>query len=213
MSKQLLTEYFALCDGGVCPDYLTEGEKRRMSEGKAFYMSGKVQEADGKNGNGRVYPMNILKREMKNYQKFIDDRRALGELDHPDSSVVSLGNVSHLITKVWWEGNNVMAKLEVLSTPAGKTLKALAESGIGIGISSRGLGSVKEAGNHVIVEDDYNLICFDVVSDPSAPEAFVKPMTGPTHRGPIVTPLSIGRGMRETKQSNLHLLMNEILRK
>jgi hypothetical protein len=209
MSKQLLTEYFALCDGGLCPDYLTESEKRRMSDGEVFIMSGKIQEADGKNGNGRVYPMSILKREMRNYQKFIDERRALGELDHPDSSVVSLANVSHLITQVWWEGNNVMAKLEVLSTPAGNTLKALAESGCGIGISSRGLGSVKEAGNHVIVEDDYNLICFDVVSDPSAPQAFVKPVSHHRNSGP----LSIGVGMRETKQSNLHMLMNEILRK
>jgi hypothetical protein len=209
MSKQLLTEYFALCDGGLCPDYLTESEKRRMSDGEVFIMSGKIQEADGKNGNGRVYPMSILKREMRNYQKFIDERRALGELDHPDSSVVSLANVSHLITQVWWEGNNVMAKLEVLSTPAGNTLKALAESGCGIGISSRGLGSVKEAGNHVIVEDDYNLICFDVVSDPSAPQAFVKPVSHHRNSGP----LSIGVGMREIKQSNLHMLMNEILRK
>jgi hypothetical protein len=210
MSKRLLTEYFALCDGGVCPDYLTEGEKRRMSEGKAFYMTGKLQEADAVNGNGRIYPGKILQREMKNYEKLIEERRSLGELDHPDSSVVSLGGVSHVITQVWWDGKNVMGKLEVLNTPSGQTLKALAESGVGIGISSRGMGSVKQQGQHVIVEDDYNLICFDVVSDPSAPNAFMKPMSGISRRGPS---LSIGLGMKETKESNLHLLMNEILRK
>ena len=178
MSKKLLTEYFALCDGGVCPDYLTESEKKRMSEGKTFYMTGKIQVAEEPNGNGRIYPKHILEREMKNYQRLIESRRALGELDHPDTSVVELKNCSHLITEVWWEGNNVMGKLEVLNTPSGRTLKALAESACGIGISSRGLGSVRNKGKHVIVEDDFNLICFDVVSDPSAPGAFIRPVTG-----------------------------------
>ena len=209
MSKKLLTEYFALCDGGVCPDYLTESEKRNMSEGRAFYMTGKIQEADALNGNGRIYPKMILEREMKNYEKLISERRALGELDHPDTSVVELKNASHLITEVWWDGNNVMGKLEVLNTPAGKTLKALAESGVGIGISSRGLGSVRQQGKHVMVEDDYSLICFDVVSDPSAPGAFMKPTYGGGRkRGPSLT-----MGLGENKSTNLHMLMNEILRK
>jgi len=210
MSKKLLTEYFALCDGGVCPDFLTESEKRKMSEGKAFYMTGKIQEAEVKNGNGRVYPMGVLQREMKNYQKLIDERRALGELDHPDSSVVELKNASHLITKVWWDGNNVMGKLEVLNTPAGQTLKALASCGVGIGISSRGLGSVRQEGRHVMVEDDYNLICFDVVSDPSAPGAFMKPMHG--SGGQRGQTMAMGLGENNTNNS-LHVLMNEILRK
>lgn len=209
MSKKLLTEYFALCDGGICPDYLTESEKTKMSEGKAFYMTGKIQEADALNGNGRIYPKSILEREMKNYQKLIEGRRALGELDHPDTSVVELKNASHLITEVWWDGNNVMGKLECLNTPAGKTLRALAESGVGIGISSRGLGSVRQQGKHVMVEDDYSLICFDVVSDPSAPGAFMKPMYGGGRkRGPSMT-----MGLGENKSTNLHMLMNEILRK
>jgi hypothetical protein len=210
MSKKLLTEYFALCDGGVCPDYLTESEKKRMSEGKAFYMTGKIQEADVQNGNGRIYPKAILEREMKTYQNLIEGRRALGELDHPETSVVELKNCSHLITEVWWEGNNVMGKLECLNTPAGKTLRALAECGIGIGISSRGMGSVRQQGQNVIVEDDYNLICFDVVSDPSAPGAFMKPMYGGSpKRGPTI---SMGLG-ENNKNNNLHMLMNEILRK
>lgn len=209
MSKQLLTEYFALCDGGVCPDYLTESEKRKMSEGISFYMTGKIQEADALNGNGRVYPKRILAREMEIYQKLIENRRAMGELDHPDSSVIELKNVSHLITEVWWEGNNVMGKIEVLNTPSGRTLRALAESACGIGISSRGLGSVKQRGKHVVVEDDFNLICFDVVSDPSAPGAFIKPMSGISLQR---TP-SIGISLGENKNQNLHNLMNEILRK
>tara|TARA_R110001583_G_scaffold52448_1_gene162938 strand:+ start:183 stop:815 length:633 start_codon:yes stop_codon:yes gene_type:complete len=210
MSRGLLTEYFALCDGGVCPDYLTEAEKKRMAEGKTFYMTGKIQAADVPNGNGRIYPKKILEREMTNYQKLIATRRALGELDHPDSSVIELKNTSHLITEVWWEGDSVMGKLEVLNTPSGRTLKALAESACGIGISSRGLGSVKQRGKHVIVEDDFNLICFDVVSDPSAPGAFIKPVTGRTsYDGPI-----IGIGLaEERKGEKLHSLMNEILRK
>ena len=210
MSKKLLTEYFALCDGGVCPDFLTEIEKRRMSEGKAFYMTGKIQEAEVKNGNGRVYPRGILEREMKNYQKLIDGRRALGELDHPDSSVVELKNCSHLITEVWWDGNNVMGKLEVLNTPAGQTLRALASCGVGIGISSRGMGSVYERNGVTMVEDDYNLICFDVVSDPSAPGAFMKPMGNmPSRKN-----MTMSVGLKETNTSDkLHLLMNEILRK
>jgi hypothetical protein len=210
MSKKLLTEYFALCDGGVCPDFLTESEKRRMSEGKAFYMTGKIQEAEVKNGNGRVYPEGILRREMKNYQKLIDERRALGELDHPDSSVVELKNCSHLITEVWWDGNSVMGKLEVLNTPAGKILEGLARSGVQIGISSRGMGSVYERNGVTMVEDDYNLICFDVVSDPSAPGAFMKPMGNmPSQKN-----MTMSVGLKETNTSDkLHLLMNEILRK
>lgn len=209
MSKKLLTEYFALCDGGVCPDYLTESEKKRMSEGKTFYMTGKIQVAEEPNGNGRIYPKHILEREMKNYGRLIESRRALGELDHPDSSVVELKNCSHLITEVWWEGNNVMGKLEVLNTPSGRTLKALAESACGIGISSRGLGSVRNKGKHVIVEDDFNLICFDVVSDPSAPGAFIRPMTGGYNKSPAMN-ISLGE---QNKSTNLHMLMNEILRK
>lgn len=209
MSKKLLTEYFALCDGGVCPDYLTESEKKRMSEGKTFYMTGKIQVAEEPNGNGRIYPKHILEREMKNYQRLIESRRALGELDHPDTSVVELKNCSHLITEVWWEGNNVMGKLEVLNTPSGRTLKALAESACGIGISSRGLGSVRNKGKHVIVEDDFNLICFDVVSDPSAPGAFIRPVTGGYSKSPAMS-ISLGE---QNKTTNLHTLMNEILRK
>ena len=133
------------------------------------------QKAGVKNGNGRVYKKKTLEREVKNYQKAIDERRALGELDHPDDSVINLKNASHIITKMWWEGDNVMGKVEVLSTPSGQVLKELVNAGVKLGISSRGLGSVKKQNGQTIVEDDFQLICFDMVSDPSTPGAYLAP--------------------------------------
>jgi len=115
----------------------------------------------------------ILEREVKNYQNLINDRRALGELDHPDDSVINLKNVSHVVTSVWWNGPDVMGKIEVLNTPSGKVLQELINANIKIGISSRGLGSVRQQGQDTIVEDDFQLICFDIVSEPSTPNAFM----------------------------------------
>ena len=103
MSKNLLREFYALCEGGICPDLLTEREKMEMANG-TLYLSGRLQTADKKNGNGRVYPHEILKREIKNYMDVVKDNRACGELDHPDDSVVNLKNVSHIVTDIWWEG-------------------------------------------------------------------------------------------------------------
>lgn len=173
MGKQLLREYYELCPDGMCLDMLTEGEKREMSEGKSMYLVGKCHEAERLNGNGRKYPLNVLKREVSNYMNVVNDRRALGELDHPDDSVVNLKNASHMMVNLWWDGSSLMGKLKVLSTPSGTTLKALIGDGVKIGISSRGLGSVKEVQGATIVEDDFQLICFDVVSEPSTPEAFM----------------------------------------
>ncbi len=173
MSQKLLREYYELCEGGVCQDLLTEEEKRYVANG-GMILSGKLQEADVQNGNGRVYPHKVLMREMKNYQKLVKERRALGELDHPDDSVINLKNASHMVTDVWWENKNVMGKVKVLDTPSGGILKSLVESGVKLGISSRGMGSVTEsAQGHVVVEDDFQLICFDFVSEPSTPNAFM----------------------------------------
>ncbi len=172
MSKYLIREYYELCEGGVCQDLLTEDEKAYVKNGGVI-LTGKLQEADRENGNGRQYPKNILEREIKNYQKLVEESRALGELDHPETSVVELKNVSHSITKVWWEGNNVMGKCKVLDTPSGKVLKELVNAGVKLGISSRGLGSVKESKGKTIVEDDFQLICFDFVSEPSTPDAYM----------------------------------------
>ena len=172
MGKKLLREYYELCEGGVCQDLLTEEEKRYVASG-GMMLSGKLQEADVQNGNGRIYPHAVLMREMKNYSKLVEERRALGELDHPEDSVINLKNASHLVTSVWWDNKNVMGKVKVLDTPSGQVLKSLVESGVKLGISSRGMGSVHESAGQTIVEDDFQLICFDFVSEPSTPNAFM----------------------------------------
>jgi len=169
---QLLREYYELCEGGVCQDLLTEAEKSFVRNG-GMMLTGKLQEADIQNGNGRVYPRPIMEREVKKYKQLVEDRRALGELDHPDSSVINLVNVSHMVTEVWMDGPSVMGKIKVLDTPSGQILRALVESGVKTGISSRGMGSVTEQMGKTIVEDDFQLICFDIVSEPSTPNAFM----------------------------------------
>ena len=175
MSKQLLTEFNELCKDGICRDLLSEREKREVENG-TLYLSGRIQTADKKNGNGRSYPFKVLKREVDNYKKIVQDNRACGELDHPDDSVINLKNVSHMITDVWWEGKDVMGKIKVLDTPSGRILKDLINAGVKLGISSRGLGSVKESmGGGIVVQEDFELICFDIVSEPSTPNAFVYP--------------------------------------
>lgn len=170
--KVLLREYYELCEGGICQDLLTEEEKRFVANG-GMILSGKLQEADVQNGNGRIYPKNILEREMKNYQKLVKDRRALGELDHPDDSVINLKNASHMVTEVWWDGPSVMGKVKVLNTPSGKILQELVNDGVKLGISSRALGSVQESRGQTVVQEDLQLICFDFVSEPSTPNAFM----------------------------------------
>tara|TARA_A100001515_G_scaffold117838_1_gene99977 strand:- start:165 stop:782 length:618 start_codon:yes stop_codon:yes gene_type:complete len=177
MSKKLLTEFFELCPDGICQDLLTEREKREVSNG-ALYLSGRIQTCEKKNGNGRVYPCEVLRKEITRYQTVIEDNRALGELDHPDDSVINLRNVSHLMVDVWWQGNDVMGKLKVLDTPSGRILKDLVNAGVKLGISSRGLGSVKESMGKTYVQEDFELICFDIVSEPSTPNAFIAPDDG-----------------------------------
>jgi len=169
---QLLREFYELCEGGVCQDLLTESEKTFVRNG-GMMLSGKLQEADCENGNQRQYPMAILEREVQKYKQLVQDHRALGELDHPDSSIINLVNVSHMITEVWMDGKTVMGKCKVLDTPSGQILRALVESGVKIGISSRGMGSVTERMGKTIVEDDFQLISFDIVSEPSTPNAFM----------------------------------------
>ena len=169
---KLLREYYELCEGGICQDLLTEDEKRRVANG-AIILSGVMQMSETQNGNGRVYPHGILMREVQNYTKMVKERRALGELDHPETSVVNLANASHLVTEIWMDDNRCMGKIEVLNTPSGNILKSLVESGVKLGISSRGMGSVSESNGKTMVEDDFQLICFDMVSDPSTPGAFM----------------------------------------
>ena len=133
----------------------------------------KEQMAETKNGNGRIYPQAILEREVKTYAKMVKERRALGELDHPESSVINLINASHLVTEIWMDGKTCMGKIEVLPTPSGRILESLVKAGVKMGISSRGMGSVRESNGVTMVEDDFQLICFDFVSEPSTPGAFM----------------------------------------
>jgi hypothetical protein len=212
MSKELLREYFELCPEGRCPvDRLTESEKRNISNG-SVYLVGICQKSGTKNGNGRIYRKETLQREVENYQKAIQERRALGELDHPDDSVVNLKNCSHLMTKMWWDGESVMGKIEVLDTPSGKILKELVKAGVKLGISSRGLGSVNEKNGETIVEDDFQLICFDMVSEPSTPGAYLSP--GNTTATTVNLSPKIHNYIAESKNSNekVDLLIDSILR-
>jgi hypothetical protein len=139
-------------------------------------VSGVLQRAGAKNQNGRVYPKDILEREVQQYQQLIDERRALGELDHPDSSIVNLQNVSHNVIEIKWDGDNVIGRVEILPTPSGNILRELFKSGIRLGISSRGMGSVKENDDGLEVQEDFNLIAFDFVSNPSTHGAFLSPV-------------------------------------
>tara|TARA_B100001123_G_scaffold447333_1_gene604520 strand:- start:2101 stop:2706 length:606 start_codon:yes stop_codon:yes gene_type:complete len=173
MGKKLLREYYELCEGGVCQDLLTEEEKRQVAAGECMYLTGKLQEGGVINGNQRMYPPEVIMREVKNYQKLVQENRALGELDHPETNVIQLEKVSHRVTSIWMEGNVAMGKVQVLNTPAGKILQELVNGGCKMGISSRGMGSVREDKGTTIVEDDFQLICFDFVSEPSTPGAFM----------------------------------------
>jgi hypothetical protein len=210
MSKKLLQEYFELCPDGQCAiDILTESERKRVVNEGAVYLVGVCQKAGTKNGNGRVYQKPTLAREVEGYQKSIKERRSLGELDHPDESVVNLKNASHLVSKMWWDGDSVMGKIEVLDTPSGRILKDLLKAGVKLGISSRGLGTVKEANGVTMVEDDFQLICFDIVSEPSTPGAYMKPqksMSSPPMDA------EIGVYLNENKEKlNLNDLIQDIL--
>lgn len=200
--KFLLREYYRLCEGGVCHDLLTEEEKKDMRDNGTMYLTGVIQRANAKNQNGRVYPREVLEREIENYQKIVRDNRACGELDHPEDSVVNLKNVSHIMTSVWWDGDDVMGKVKVLNTPSGQILRSLVDSDVTLGISSRGMGSVHEDRNgNTVVEDDFNLICFDFVSDPSTIGAFMRLSEGKMNMNKVYT-----------KADRINRILNDIIR-
>ena len=173
MSKNLIVDYIPF---EVTKEQINESIKTNNGR---LVVKGTLQRADAKNQNGRVYPKDTLMREAGKYaQTNIAERRALGELDHPDSSVVNLNNVSHNVLEMHWKDNDLVGTVEVLGTPAGNILKELFKSGIKLGISSRGLGSVKEVneGDSVEVQPDFELIAFDFVSNPSTHGAFLSPV-------------------------------------
>lgn len=167
--KRLLSTYEVF-------DYTPEmiKESKEQNNGRVV-MKGILQKADTLNQNGRIYPLEVLEREVRNYQKFIAERRALGELDHPDTSVVNLKNASHLVLEAYIENGTVFGTVEILDTPSGKILQSLVESGVKLGISSRGVGSTRKEGDYYVVQDDFQLICWDYVSEPSTPGAFMLP--------------------------------------
>jgi hypothetical protein len=165
--KKLLTEWMSF---EYAPQMIKESRERN---GGKIVMKGILQKSDTLNQNGRVYPDVILSREVRNYQKFIKENRALGELDHPDSSVVELKNASHIVREAYMQEGICYGTVEILDTPSGKILQSLVESGITLGISSRGVGSTKREGNYDVVQDDFQLICWDFVSEPSTPGAFM----------------------------------------
>jgi hypothetical protein len=174
-NKSLLVEYQQFVPN-------TELIKEAITNNNPIRVTGVLQRAGSKNQNGRVYPMDILKREADMYnEEFVKQRRALGECDHPDSSVVSLANASHHITKMWWDGSDLMGEIEILSTPSGNILKNILASGIIVGISSRGLGSIREVftedqDKYLEVQKDFELVAFDFVSNPSTQGAYMYPV-------------------------------------
>ena len=169
MNKYVLTEFLELDNDS---SLLTEEDHRAIKEGDVI-LAGRLQKADAKNGNGRVYPKRTLQREVENYKKLVQEKRALGELDHPDSSVIELKNASHIVTHIEMKGDEVVGKLRLLDTPAGRIAKDLIRGGVKLGVSSRGLGSTKEQSGVTMVQDDFQLICFDLVSEPSTTGAFL----------------------------------------
>jgi len=195
MSKSLLIEYALFTPKSAV---LTEGRGDRN-----LVVQGVIQRADAKNQNGRIYPKEILAREV---EKYIDgpvaENRALGELDHPESMVINLKNVSHNIKQLWWDGDDLMGKVEVLPTPSGNILKELFINKITVGISSRGMGSVQPLGEGTVeVQDDFELLCWDFVSTPSTQGAFMTP-----------TGLSEGYKPQHTsKYSKINTLVSDII--
>jgi hypothetical protein len=182
--------------------------EQSINENKPLIVKGVIQRAEAKNQNGRVYPKEILLREIQNYVNGpVKERRALGELDHPESSVINLQNVSHNVTKIKMVGDDVYGEVEILSTPAGNILKELFRNGITIGISSRGMGSVQESGNGTVeVQDDFELLCFDFVSTPSTHGAYMTPA------GRAITELQEGKiQLPEYKYTNVNNIIRDII--
>ena len=167
MSRKLLIETQTL---KFSPNSLNENVSK---ENGNLVVEGILATCEVKNGNGRYYARELWEREMKKYTDLIKERRSLGELDHPESQVINLQNVSHLVTDYSWDGDNIMGRIEILPTPAGNILKELIKNGVTVGVSSRGMGSLEQRGDIMEVQDDFELLCWDFVSTPSNPGSFM----------------------------------------
>ena len=176
--------------------------KESKTKPGVFEVEGVMQRATAKNQNGRVYSKPILERECKKYMdEFVKNGNAFGELDHPESPVVSLKNASHIVKELWWKGDDLMGRVELLNTPAGNIVKEIIKAGHTIGISSRGTGSVQQTNEGTLeVQPDFELVCWDFVSNPSTHGAFMNPVS-----------LNEGKG-KVSKYSNLDSIINDILR-
>ena len=180
--------------------------EQSVKENKPLMVQGVLQRAESENQNGRIYPKDILEREVKAYMEGpVKENRAMGELDHPESSVINLQNVSHNIKNCWWDGDDVMGEVEILNTPAGNILKSLFAAGITVGISSRGMGSVEEniSEGTVEVQDDFELLCWDFVSTPSTHGAFMTPKSSGLQENKIRIP--------EYKYTNVNNIIRDII--
>ena len=167
MSKKLLIETHTV---KISPSQLIENVN---ADNGNLMVEGILATAEVKNGNGRYYSKALWDREMDKYNELIEQRRSMGELDHPESTVINLKNVSHLITEYFWDGDNVIGKIEILPTPSGNILKELIKNGITVGVSSRGMGSLEDRGGVMEVQDDFELLCWDFVSTPSNPGSYM----------------------------------------
>lgn len=193
MNKSVLIETIPF---NVSPLVITEVKN---SYGNPM-VEGILATCEVKNGNGRYYKKELWEREIKKYLDLVAENRAIGELDHPDSQIINLKNVSHNINKIWWDGDKIMGVIEILPTPSGNILKALIENKIKIGVSSRGLGSLKQMGELLEVQDDFELVCFDFVSTPSNPGSYMNPINESKSSSSFINPYN-----------NINSIITEIL--
>jgi hypothetical protein len=195
--KQVLIETIPFI---VSRQQLTEGVK--TAAGNPI-VEGILATAEVKNGNGRYYKKDLWEREIDKYMSCVKENRALGELDHPESSIINLKNVSHNIVDIWWNGDKVMGKLEILPTPSGNIVKALIDNNITIGVSSRGMGSLKPLGETMEVQDDFELVAWDFVSTPSNPGSWMHPIKGTMNENLSALP--------SNKYNKINSIITEIL--
>ena len=176
--------------------------RESKSKPGVFEVEGIMQRASAQNQNGRVYKKEILERETKRYiEEFVNNGNAFGELDHPDKPIVELKNASHIVKELWWQGDDLMGKVELLNTPAGNIVKEIIKAGHTIGISSRGTGSVQQTNEGTLeVQPDFELVCWDFVSNPSTHGAFMNPVSLNENKG------------KTFKYQNLDSIINDILR-
>ena len=195
--------------------------KNMLDHSKPFEFYAVLQKYNTPNRNGRVYPEDILKREAENYKKMIDKGTSLSELNHPESSLIDLDRVSHIITDVWWDGNILMGKLKLLTSPGfhergivstkGDMAANYLRQGVTLGISSRGVGSLKKVGEQNEVQKDFELICFDLVSSPSTPGAYL--FTNPEERNNFEENIEEEKKMRDTKSLGVNDKSIDLMKK